>query len=131
MAIQLVIFLILAFASAFTGKYAYLIMSLIPFSAFILMIVIYFLNFGLNKKSLLSKNGFVVDVFNDRIEIENQKFKKTINFDDGYKCDEYENMLIIIKDKVPQMILPIRAVDPDYRADIQAIIAAGTTPYEQ
>lgn len=128
-AIQLVIFLILIFGTVFTGNRSYLIMSMVPFSALILMTVFSFLNFGFNKKILLSKNDFIVDVFNDRIEIENNNFKNIIDFDDDYKCDEYENMLIIIKDKTPQIIIPIRAIDEDYAAEVQAIIAAGTTSY--
>ena len=41
---------------------------------------------------------------------------------------EHNNMVIIFSPEGHGLIIPLRAIEPELRADVQAIIAAGSTP---
>ena len=106
----------------------YMLLAIVPFIALILIRFIPFMNMNIMANGLLKENEFSVDIFPDRLEIESKSGQRTIYLDGSYESDEYKNLIMIFKSGDPGIIIPIRAIDPDFRADVQAIIVAGTNP---
>lgn len=126
--IQCVLFAILSAMACFSGSYYYLILAAIPFVALILMWAIPFINLRVAMKSLLSENEFTVDIFPDRLDVESRSGSRTVFLDNTCQSEEYKDMIMVFKENKPGIAIPLRAIDPDFRADVQAIIVAGSIP---
>lgn len=89
--------------------------------------------FGIRK--ILSKafnnKPITLEVFPDEIDIIQGGVKREINLDDSYESEEYDDIIVITKNDVIKLMLPLRAVEPEFRAEIQAIILAGIKPKEE
>ena len=72
-----------------------------------------------------------LEVFPDEIDIIQGGVKKEINLDDSYESEEYDDIIVVTKDDVIKLMLPLRAVEPEFRAEVQAIILAGIKPKEE
>ncbi|MBR2578611.1 MAG: hypothetical protein IKE41_00520 [Clostridia bacterium] len=89
--------------------------------------------FGVRK--ILSKafnnKPITLEVFPDEIDIIQGDAERKIILDDSYESEEYDDIIVIMKDDVIKLMLPLRAVEPEFRAEVQAIILAGIKPKEE
>lgn len=109
----------------------YLWFALLPILAVVFIWCVPF--FGV--KRILSRTfnnrPITLEVFPEEIDIIQNGVKKEINLDDSYESEEYDDIIVITKNDVIKLILPLRAVEPEFRAEIQAIILAGIKPKEE
>ncbi|MDO4199150.1 MAG: hypothetical protein Q4D57_00075 [Clostridia bacterium] len=109
----------------------YLWFALLPVLSIILVWSVPF--FGIRK--ILSKafnnKPITLEVFPDEIDIIQGGVEREIILDDSYESEEYDDIIVITKDNVIKLILPLRAVEPEFRAEVQAIILAGIKPKEE
>lgn len=89
--------------------------------------------FGVRK--ILSKafnnKPITLEVFPDEIDIIQGGVRKEIILDDSFESEEYDDIIVITKNDVIKLMLPLRAVEPEFRAEVQAIILAGIKPKEE
>ncbi len=102
-----------------------------PITALVLVWLIPFLSTKKIANKILNLNGTTVEIFPDKIEITEGENRREILFDGSYRFEEYDGMLIITKNGHLRLILPMRAVEPEFRAEVQAIILAGVKPKEE
>ncbi len=109
----------------------YLWFALLPVLSIILVWSVPF--FGIRK--ILSKafnnKPITLEVFPDEIDIIQGGVEREIILDDSYESEEYDDIIVITKDDVIKLMLPLRAVEPEFRAEVQAIILAGIKPKEE
>ena len=72
-----------------------------------------------------------LEVFPDEIDIIQGGVKREIILDDSFESEEYDDIIVITKNDVIKLMLPLRAVEPEFRAEVQAIILAGIKPKEE
>lgn len=89
--------------------------------------------FGVRK--ILSKafnnKPITLEVFPDEIDIIQGGVRKEIILDDSFESEEHDDIIVITKNDVIKLMLPLRAVEPEFRAEVQAIILAGIKPKEE
>ncbi len=89
--------------------------------------------FGVRK--ILSKafnnKPITLEIFPDEIDMIQGGVRKEIILDDSYESEEYDDIIVITKNDVIKLMLPLRAVEPEFRAEVQAIILAGIKPKEE
>lgn len=121
---------IVAFVLLMRNPY-YLWFALIPLLAIILIWCVPF--FGVRR--ILSKTfnnkPITLEVFPDEIDIIQGGVKREIILDDSFESEEYDDIIVITKNDVIKLMLPLRAVEPEFRAEVQAIILAGIKPKEE
>ena len=106
-------------------------MAAIPLIALVLMWAVPVINSRVYARNLLNENEFTVDIFPDRLEIDSKSGKRTMFLDNTCQSEEYKDMIMIFKANEPGVVIPLRAIDPDFRADVQAIVVAGSTPTDK
>ncbi|BED93129.1 MAG: hypothetical protein RsTaC01_1096 [Candidatus Paraimprobicoccus trichonymphae] len=79
-------------------------------------------------KSIFEKNKYCVEIFPDRIEVQNNNLNYEINLNNSTKCEIKENLILIYSENQNDLIIPTRAVEPEFLSDIQAMIFSGTEP---
>lgn len=72
-----------------------------------------------------------LEVFPDEIDINQGNISRKIILDDSYESEENDDIIVVTKNNVIQLMLPLRAVEPEFRAEVQAIILAGIKPKEE
>lgn len=123
--ILLGILILIAFIS---GSLYYVFMSIFPLLSLGLMWLVPFINMKCSVKKLLKEEEFIVEIYPDRLEIESKSAKREIYLNNVCESDEYNNTIMIFAPEGYGAIIPLRAIEPELRADVQAIIAAGTNP---
>ena len=68
------------------------------------------------------------NLFPDKIEVTSNDIIREIPLDGSCESSEFENMIFIFSQKGLDLIIPLRAVEEDFKADLQAMIVAGTSP---
>ncbi len=105
--------------------------ALLPIFAILMIWCVPF--FGVRR--ILSKafnnKPITLEVFPDEIDIIQGGVKKEIVLDDSYESEEYDDIIVVTKDDIIKLMLPLRAVEPEFRAEVQAIILAGIKPKEE
>lgn len=109
----------------------YLWFAVFPVLAIILIWCVPF--FGVRR--ILSKTftdkPITLEVFPDEIDVVQGGKKREIVLDDSCESEEYDDVIVITKNDVIKLMLPLRAVEPEFRAEVQAIILAGIKPKEE
>ncbi len=114
---------------AFISKSLYYVfMAVFPLLSLGLMWLIPFINMKCSVKKLLKEEEFTVEIYPDRLEIESKSGKREIYLNNVCESDEYNNTIMIFAPEGYGAIIPLRAIEPELRADVQAIIAAGSNP---
>jgi len=125
--IQSVLFTLLVSMACISGSFYYIIMASFPLLALGLMWAIPFINLKSTGNKLLREEQLMVEIFPDRLEMESKTGKKTLFLNDLCESIEHNNMIMVFTPD-SGMAIPLRSVDPELRADIQAMIAAGSNP---
>lgn len=126
--IQSILFVLLVVLACLGGSIYYMIMAALPLLALLIMWAIPFLNIRASAQELIKEDEFTIEVFPDRLEVESKSGRKTLALDDTCKSEEYNNSIMIFNQGGSGLIIPLRAVEPELRAEVQAIIAAGSNP---
>ena len=79
-------------------------------------------------KQMVNRDPIYVEVYPDNIVVGNKKKEYEIALDGSSKFKEFENMFLIFPPNDSILIIPIRAIEPDFLADVHAMLVAGTTP---
>lgn len=106
----------------------YIFMAIFPLLSLGLMWLIPFINMKCSVKKLLKEEEFTVEIYPDRLEIESKSGKREIYLNNVCESDEYNNTIMIFEPEGYGAIIPLRAIEQELRADVQAIIAAGSNP---
>ncbi len=125
--LQSLLFTILVSMAAISGSFYYMIMASFPLIALALMWIIPFFNVRAAANKLFKEGPFMAEIFPDKIEVESKSGNKTLFLNDMCESVESNNMIMIFTPDSGTAI-PLRSVEPELRADIQAIVAAGTSP---
>ena len=126
--LQGILFVILSVMACLSGSFYYLIKAGVPLLALVLTWAIPFINLHVSAKNLVNENEFIIDIFPDRLEIESKSGSRTMFLDNACQSEEYKDMIMVFKENEPGIVIPLRAIEPDFRADVQAIIVAGSSP---
>ncbi len=82
-------------------------------------------------KQIAKGDNIYVEIFPDEIVVGHNGIEKTVLLDGTCRYIEYSNMFIIFPPKDDMIIIPIRAVEPDFLPDVEAMLLAGTLPYQE
>ncbi len=126
--LHLVLLVILLSVSVITGSVYYSLAGLFPVTAIIFMYLVPYMNNNITVNKMLREKEFTVDIFPDRLEVQTKSGIREIFLNNVCESTEYNNMVIIFSPEGHGIIIPLRAIEPELRADVQAIIAAGSTP---
>lgn len=129
--IQSVLFVLLVVVACLGGSFYYMALSVLPLIALTIMWIIPFINIRVTAKKLIKEDEFTVEIFPDRLEIESNSGQSTLFLDNMCQSEEYKNSIIIFKHDGSGLIIPLRAIDPEDRADVQAMIVAGSSPLSE
>lgn len=127
-AMQLVVFvimLILGFIS--TNKY-YMLLALFPVVSLLFIWIAPYVGVKKLVSDILKNNDYLVEIFPDKIEVSADGVVREIPLDGSCESSEFENMIFIFSEKGLDLIIPLRAAEEDLRAEIQAMVFAGTNP---
>lgn len=126
--LHLVLLVVLLSVSVITGSAYYSFAGLFPVTSIICMYLVPYMNNNITVNRMLREKEFTVEVFPDRIEVQTKSGIREIFLNNVCESTEHNNMVIIFSPEGHGLIIPLRAIEPELRADVQAIIAAGSTP---
>lgn len=126
--IQSIVFVFMVVLGMITGNQYYLILSALPVISLALIWIVPYVGIRKLVEKAFKNQEFSVEVFPDKIDVVTSKLKKEIMLDGSCESDESENMIQIFSKGEPILIIPIRAVEPEFLADLQAMVLAGTCP---
>lgn len=78
-------------------------------------------------RKMFFNEEITAEIFTDKIEIQRGNQKREIILDGSCNYEEYDNMIIISSpcDGL-NLVIPIRAIEPEFRAEVQAMLLAGS-----
>ncbi len=126
--IQVIVFAImlgLGFLS--TNKY-YMLLALFPIISLLFIWIAPYVGVKKLVGDILKNNDYSVEIFPDKIEVTSGGIDREIPLDGTCQSSEFENMFFIFSEKGLDLIIPLRAVEEDFKADVQAMLVAGTNP---
>lgn len=123
--VVLVIMLVLGFLS--TNRY-YLLLSLFPIISLLFIWIAPYLGVKKLARDILTHSDYSVEIFPDKIDVVSDNINREIPLDGSCESSEFENMIFIFSERGLDLIIPLRAVDEDLRAEVQAMVVAGTNP---
>lgn len=126
--IQVIVFaimLVLGFLS--TNKY-YMLLALFPIISLLFIWIAPYVGVKKLVRDILKNNDYSVEIFPDKIEVTSGGVDREIPLDGTCRSSEFENMFFIFSEKGLDLIIPFRAVEEDFKADVQAMLVAGTNP---
>ena len=125
---QTIICLLIALVYFVTFASYYLWLLISPICFVFLIWTIPALNFRRVISDILKNKEFSVEIFPDKIDVVSELGSREILLDGSYECAEFGNMILISSNGRYDLIIPIRAIEPEFRADVQAMIFAGAVP---
>lgn len=81
-------------------------------------------------RALNTKDAVYVEIYPDNLVVGKRGKEIEIPLDGSCEYQEFENLFLLFPPKGEMLIIPIRAVEPDFLPDVQAMLLAGTTPKE-
>ena len=78
--------------------------------------------------SFVTGKKAAVEIYPDNIVVTEDKREWEIPLDGTLMCEEHDNMIFIYLENKRVFVIPLRCVEPDLVADVQAMILAGTGP---
>ena len=124
--IQSIVFILMILLGLISGNGYYMLLSLFPLLSLLLIWVIPYVGIRKLIGNVLKNQEFGVEVFPDKIDVISKGGKKEIMLDGSCESEELENMIEIFSCGELALIIPMRAVEPEFKADLQAMIFAGT-----
>lgn len=124
--IQSIVFVLMILLGLISGNGYYMLLSLFPLLSLLLIWVIPYVGIRKLIGNVLKNQEFWVEVFPDKIDVISRGGKKEIMLDGSCESEELKNMIEIFSCGELALIIPMRAVEPEFKADLQAMIFAGT-----
>lgn len=124
--IQSIVFILMILLGFISGNVYYTLLSLFPLLSLLLIWIVPYLGIRKLIMNVLKNQEFWVEVFPDKIDVISRGEKKEIMLDGSCESEELENMIEIFSCGELALIIPMRAVEPEFKADLQAMIFAGT-----
>lgn len=81
-------------------------------------------------REITTDKAMYVEVYPDNLVVGKNGVETEIPLDGSCKFKEFQNLFILFPEKGEMLAIPIRAIEPDFLADIQAILTAGTQPQD-
>lgn len=81
-------------------------------------------------RELTKTSKMYVEVYPDEIIVGSDGIEKKIALDGKSKFANVENLFVIMPPNDNILIIPLRAIEPDFLADVEAMIVSGTSPIE-
>lgn len=116
--------IIIAFALVMKNIYCFWI-AIFPIIALGLLWAIPFFGVKRMVAALSNSKETTLEIFPDKIDVIENGVHRELLLDGSYDSEEYDDMLVIYKNGVIKLLLPMRAVEPEFRAEVQAIILSG------
>lgn len=133
--VQVVLLIVLLSVAVVTGSVYYMLTGLFPVAAIIFMYLVPYMSNSIAVNKMLKENEFTVEIFPDRLEVQTKNGVREIFLNNICESTEHNNMIMIFSPEGHGVVIPLRAIEPELHADVQAIIAAGSNPkysqYEQ
>ncbi|MBQ6143800.1 MAG: hypothetical protein IJI84_04920 [Clostridia bacterium] len=124
--IQLVVFLAMVILSFISMSKYYIWIAAFPLVALIFIWLVPFISIKNIIKKILLEKEITVEIFPDKIEICKDGTEREISLDGTCEYSEYNNLISISSLEGNSIIIPLRAIEPDFRAEVQAMIMAGS-----
>lgn len=86
---------------------------------------------GFNAEKLTTGKKLSVEIYPNEIKIDKGASSWSIPLDGTCFYEEFNDMLVLYLPQEKLFVIPMRAIEPDLLADVQAMIIAGTTPKEE
>lgn len=116
--------IIIAFALVMKNTY-YFWIAIFPVIALGLLWAIPFFGVKRMVATLSNSEETTLEIFPDKIDVTENGVHRELLLDGSYDSEEHDDMLVIYKNGVIKLLLPMRAVEPEFRAEVQAIILSG------
>lgn len=130
--VETIIFVVLAIAFfilfGLTNNDLNLIAGFISIGIIIAIALVPTIFIRINADKLTSRKKLDVEIFPDEISVSGGSAQWKIKLDGSCKFEEFNDMMLIYLPEDRIFIIPIRAIDPDYLADVNGMIVAGTSP---
>lgn len=133
MELGLLVVLAVAFLVSFfiTGNTLNLILSLVSAALIVLTFVAPIISIRVGAGRMATAKKMDVEIFHDNIVITSGPNEWEIPLNGTVEMTEHENMIMIFIPRDRIFVIPVRAIDPDFLPDVQAMLIAGTTPREK
>jgi hypothetical protein len=79
-------------------------------------------------KKLLKKDWISVEVFHDSIDISCDGVEKKIILNSSTEYEETKRHILVYPPNDELLVIPIKAIDPEYLSEVQAMIFAEAKP---
>lgn len=109
----------------------YLWFAVLPIVTVVLVWLVPFLGMRKIVSNTFYNKPITLEVFPDKIDFTQNGVHREIILDNSYESEEFDNTIVITKGDIISLILPLRAVESDFRAEVQAIILAGIKPKDE
>ena len=124
--VQSLVFVALVVLSVLAKRPECLWFALCPLVA--LAIILLLPVFGIKRfiKDVYNNDEISVEIFPDKIDVSGKNFSKEIVLDGSCECKEHDDLITVSSKDGVDLIIPVRAVEPEFLAEVQAMILAGT-----
>ena len=126
--VQSIIFICMVALGIATGSIVYTCLAVFPILALVITWLMPFFSIKSLVRDLFRNEEIEVEIFPERIEVNGKNQSREILLDDSCESEELEDMIVIFSKKILSLIVPLRAVEPEFQADVQAMIFAGAKP---
>lgn len=113
-----------------TGAMVNLVLGVASVVVMVLILIMPIVSLNMNAEKMTTGKQLDVEIYPDNVEVYSGQSKWEIPMDGSCQFEEWNKMLLVYMPQEKIFIIPLRAVEPDFLADVQAMIVAGTTPKE-
>ena len=124
--IQLVVFLAMIILSFVSMSKYYVWIAAFPLVALFFIWFVPVISIKNIIKKILMEKEITVEIFPDKIDVCKNGTEREIPLDGACECSEYDNLISISSAEGNSIIIPLRAIEPEFRAEVQAMIIAGS-----
>lgn len=129
--IQSVVFLAMIILSFVSESKYYIWISIFPLIALFFIWFVPFISIKNAIKKILLEKEITVEIFPDKIDVCKNGTEREISLDGTCECSEYDDLIFISSSEGNNIIIPLRAIESDFRAEVQAMIIAGSKTKEE
>ena len=124
--IQIVVFLAMIVLSFISGSKYYVWIAAFPLIALLFIWLVPLISVKNIIKKILLEKEITVEIFPDKIDVCEKENEREIVLDGTCEYSEYDNLISISSSGGNSIIIPLRAIEPEFRAEVQAMIIAGS-----
>lgn len=127
----LAVFSVVFFASYFSNPiFINLLLGFLSIAAMLIICIAPMISIYSKAKKMSEKSSVYIEVYPDSLVIGQKGKESEIPLDGTSMYEEYKNMILIYPPNGGLLVIPLRSIEPDFMADMQAMIVAGTAPMD-